>query len=374
LSSSDPPAGEDFADLFQTAPCGYVSTLPDGSIVTINRTLAQWLGRVPEELVGRPLYDILSLGGRIAFETHLAPLLRMQGHVHEIAIDLLHSSGDRIPMIGNAAEKRDQDGTHRFTRLTLLKAVDRRTYERSLLERRVAAEEEAATVREGILLRDQFIAVLGHDLRNPLAAITAGTGMLRREKALSDTGQTIVGEIGKSLDRAWGLIDDLLDLARGSLGGGFIVQRAADEPLAPVLEHVVSEIRAIAPDREIESPIAFDEAVYCDCGRIAQLASNLLANAVTHGAVDRPIVFEASTPGDRFQLEVANGGEPIPEAALTQLFQPFFRGQARPSLQGLGLGLYISSEIAKAHGGTLEVRSDKAETRFTFTMPRLPVD
>ena len=133
---------------------------------------------------------------------------------------------------------------------------------------------------------------------------------------------------------------------------------------------MVGEIRSIAPERQIDVSIAIDEPVYCDRGRIGQLASNLLANAISHGDPDRPIAFDASTSGDLFTMSVANAGPPIPEAVRERLFQPFFRAAARPSRNGLGLGLYIASEIAKAHGGTLEVTSNDAETRFTFTMPR----
>ena len=109
-------------------------------IVKANRTLADWLGWKQDELVGRSIHDILSVGGRIAVETHLAPLLRMQGHVHEIALDLVTAHGDKIPTIANAAEKRDPEGRHLFTRLTVFKAVERRTYERSLLQGRINCE------------------------------------------------------------------------------------------------------------------------------------------------------------------------------------------------------------------------------------------
>ena len=176
---------EDFEDLYETAPCGYVSISPDGHIVKANRTIAQWLGFEPDELVAKALHDIISFGARIAFETHLAPLLRMQGHVHEIALDLLTSGGEKVPVFGNAAEKRGPDGRHLFTRLTLFKAVDRRTYERTLVDARGKAEAESRAYRDAALLRDRFIAVLGHDLRNPLAATAAGIGLLRRSEQLS---------------------------------------------------------------------------------------------------------------------------------------------------------------------------------------------
>ena len=137
-----------------------------------------------------------------------------------------------------------------------------------------------------------------------------------------------------------------------------------------VLEQVVSEIRAIAPGHVILTSFQIDEPVYCDPGRIGQLASNLLGNAVSHGSADGPIRVEAFTGSDAFVLSVANVGDPIPEEVRSQLFEPFFRGAQRASRNGLGLGLFIASEVARAHDGRLEVSSDEQQTRFTLTMPR----
>jgi phosphoserine phosphatase RsbU/P len=366
---SEPPPSEDLEDLYETAPCGYLSLSPNGRIVKANRTLADWLRLAPDALVGKSIHDILSFGGRIAVETHLAPLLRMQGHVHEIALDLVAADGEKIPAIANAAEKRDSSGRHLFTRLTLFKAVDRRTYERSLLEARLKAEAESRQQREAALLRDQFMAVLGHDLRNPLAAIAAGIRLLGKREKLSARGQTILAEMGSSIERASGLIDDVLDLARGRLGGGFVVERK-DAVLAPVLEQVVSEIRAISPGHLVQTRLEIEEPVFCDPGRIGQLASNLLGNAVTHGSAEEPVRVDAFTRDGEFVLSVANAGERIPDKVRGQLFEPFFRGAARASRHGLGLGLFIASEIARAHDGRLEVRSDDKETRFILSMPR----
>ena len=107
----------------------------------------------------------------------------------------------------------------------------------------------------------------------------------------------------------------------------------------------------------------------CDRLRTGQLLSNLLGNAVTDGATDKPIVVRAEARIGSFELSVANAGEAIPERVMNKLVEPFFRGKARASKQGLGLGLYIASQIAKAHGGALTVASTSAATRFTFSMP-----
>jgi len=366
---SDSAPTEDLADLYENAPCGYVSLAPDGRIVKLNRTLADWLGGTQEELLSRPIHELLSFGGRIAFETHLAPLLRLQGFVHELALDLLHADGSKIPVIANAAEKRGAVGEHLFTRLTLFKAVDRRSYERSLVEARAKAESAAQSEQQTAILREQFIAVLGHDLRNPLAALAAGIAMLRKRETVSEHGEMLLKEMASSISRATSLVGNVLDFARGRLGEGLSLSRDRAEPLTPVLEQVVSEVRTIAPGRVILAEFAIDEPLDCDRGRMAQLASNLISNAVTHGAPGVPIEIEARTQQGRFIFSVANGGVPIPPAARAELFQPFFRGAVRRRQQGLGLGLFIVSEIAKAHGGTMEVVSNEVETRFTFSMP-----
>jgi signal transduction histidine kinase len=217
-------------------------------------------------------------------------------------------------------------------------------------------------------LREQFIAVLGHDLRNPLASIAGGASLLRKE-ALSERGSRILDMIQGSVVRMSGLIDNVLDFARGRLGGGIALSREANVALEPILQQVVNELRIGAPGRSIKTDFVLPDPVNCDPSRFGQMVSNLLANALTHGSLDEPVRIHAGTNGAELKLWIANGGDPISPEAMEQLFQPFFRGGARPSQQGLGLGLHIASEIAKAHGGEIEVVSTLQETRFTFRMP-----
>jgi sigma-B regulation protein RsbU (phosphoserine phosphatase) len=211
--------------------------------------------------------------------------------------------------------------------------------------------------------------VLGHDLRNPLASIDAGVRMLQKE-ALGGRGPAIVRLVQSSVSRMAELIDNVLDFARGRLGGGLKLDLNAEARLRPVLEQVVAELRSAWPERAIETALVIDQPVNCDRARIAQLLSNLLGNALTHGAPDAPARVSASSDGDVFVLSVENKGEPIPPGTVDRLFQPFFRGAGRTGQQGLGLGLYIASEIARAHGGTLTVASSPERTRFTLRMPR----
>jgi sigma-B regulation protein RsbU (phosphoserine phosphatase) len=178
--------------------------------------------------------------------------------------------------------------------------------------------------------------------------------------------------INSTVTRMSDLIDNILDFARGRLGGGIKLNRDADRPLEPVLEQVVDELRTASPQRLIEASFQIAEPVNCDRTRIGQLVSNLIGNALAHGARDQPVRVGAKTEGDEFKLWVANAGEPIPEAAMEKLFEPFFRGDVRDSRQGLGLGLHIASQIAQAHGGRIDVTSTADETQFVFMMPLAP--
>ena len=377
---------EDLEDLYETAPCGYLSMRPDGRIFKANATLAAWTGLPSNVLVGKRMHELLSFGTRIFYETNVAPLLRLQGFFEEASLDLVVAGGDRLPVFAHAIERRDSDGRHLFTRLTIVKAGERRRYERQIVEARDAAEvarrrsealeevtrELLKKERETADLREQFIAVLGHDLRNPLASIRGGTDMLAKEIA-SEKGTRIVGLMRGSVQRMSALIDNVLDFARGRLGGGLTLSREPDVALGAVLEHVVTELRIAVPDHEILTIIDLPDAIDCDPTRLGQLVSNLLGNAVTHGDQDEPVRLRAVAGDGMLEVSVSNGGVPIHPQAMHRLFQPFFRGEARRSRQGLGLGLHIASEIAQAHGGSLTVTSDPAETRFTFRMPIISI-
>ena len=229
-----------------------------------------------------------------------------------------------------------------------------------------ASESKLRSERHGSELREQFIAVLGHDLRNPLASIDAGAKILQRGQ-LDDKQRSILVLMQSSVSRMSGLIDNVLDFARGRLGGGLTVEKTDAVPLRPMLEQVIEEMRVAEPDRVIEADLC-NAIVRCDPGRIGQLLSNLIGNAMTHGAAGSPIRVTSEVSKGIFELSVANSGTPIPPGVAEHLFKPFVRASAKPAQQGLGLGLYIASEIARAHHGTLSVASSEDETRFTLLM------
>jgi signal transduction histidine kinase len=236
-------------------------------------------------------------------------------------------------------------------------------------QERLAASETALTnEREMSRLREQFIAVLGHDLRNPLSAIQNGT-ILLAGLTQHDQADEVRGLIERSISRMTELIENVLDFARGRLGGGLLLEHSLVTDLDAVLHQVVKELESTSPERTVHFDIHIGRPIVCSSARLAQLLSNILANAFTHGDPTSPIHVKATLTNNTFQLSVSNHGETIRPEVAEQLFQPFVRGSARPGQQGLGLGLYIASEIARAHDGTLKVTSSHGETCFTFEMP-----
>lgn len=230
------------------------------------------------------------------------------------------------------------------------------------------ATAQLAEERQLSQLREQFVAVLSHDLRNPLGAISNGALLLQRVP-LDERGKSIAVMMHECAHRMTELIENVLDFARGRMGGGVSLLRDANAPLEKTFAHIVAEMRSLWPKRTIETQYRLTKPVNADARRIAQLLSNLLTNALKYGAPDMPVRISALTSDTHFEMYVANGGEPIPERTMQMLFKPYERGQSPTDSEGLGLGLYIATEIARAHNGTLSVSSIPEETRFTFSMP-----
>jgi signal transduction histidine kinase len=166
------------------------------------------------------------------------------------------------------------------------------------------------------------------------------------------------------------LIDDVLDFARGRLGSGIGIESVVVDDLGGALKDVVAELRAAHPDRPLLEHIVVEGRLRCDRGRLQQLLSNLLGNALTYGAPDQPVCVEAAVAGTDLLLSVANQGPPIAPENLPRVFEPYWRPENSKPGGGLGLGLYICAQIALAHGGELTVRSSTVDgTCFSARLP-----
>ncbi|MFA6083163.1 ATP-binding protein [Mucilaginibacter sp.] len=236
------------------------------------------------------------------------------------------------------------------------------------LEQLTISESKLLEERKTAELRDQFIAILGHDLRNPVAAVLNVAQLLLR-MPLDDRTKRLANILQDASYRMKGLIENILDFARGRLGEGIQLNRNENEPVEKILNQIIDELKVAWPNKAIEATFELTCSVNCDGRRIAQLFSNLLANALSHGTKDEPVSVFARSGNGEFSICITNAGKQIPDAVMKRLFQPFSRGEIAPEQQGLGLGLYIASEIARVHEGTIVVNSTDKETCFTFKMP-----
>jgi signal transduction histidine kinase len=382
-----------------------------GAVPTLLKTIREWTGLrytlvarvLPDRWVACAVHDEinfgLAAGGELDVATTLCshvrdshqpivienvsldpvycghPTPKMYNFQSYMAVPIFRRNGDYFgnvcgldPLPRTLADEKTLSMMRLFAELISLQleAVER---ERS---NRLELDQQRTNAR----LREEFIAVLGHDLRNPLSAIRAGADLLLRRAARESADSRVLERIHSSTGRISALVDDLLDLARGRLGGGIALDWAEVPDLDVRLKQVVAELRASHPTRPIAMAIAVSSPVRCDARRIEQLLSNLLGNALQHGAAGAPVEVAVDGGGSTLQIRVSNSGDPIGEEALARLFQPYFRGGRSTAGQGLGLGLFIVAEIAKSHGGRVDVTSAGGLTTFTFSMghpPSLPV-
>lgn len=352
----------------ENAPCGLVAFDDEGKIVEINARLADWLGRERADLLGTPVMEVFSKASRIVFETSMIPLLKVSQKVHGVSLDLMRRDSTKLPVLLSA--ERSVTGQTAVTQLAILSAGGRRNYERELAEARATAEAKLATETEQGELREQFVAILGHDLRNPLAALSSAIRVLKKSTP-GDRERTIAAHAEDSVQRMARLIDTTLDFARLRLGAGFELDLSESARLGDQIQLVVQELSSANPDRKIDLEMDLPTQPACDVWRIGQLVSNLLANALFHGDPKQPVSVHAFCDETALAISVKNKGKAIPSEIMEQLFDPFRRPKTS-SKHGLGLGLFIVSEIAKAHGGEMKVTSDSETTEFSFRMPGSP--
>ncbi len=220
---------------------------------------------------------------------------------------------------------------------------------------------------------EQFMGILGHDLRNPLQAIMMATALLIEQGRLGEKEVKRVRQIASSSRRMARMVDQLLDVTRARLGGGIAIERTRSDLVKSVVS-VLDELAAAHPSLQLRRVVPSELVGDWDSDRLEQVVSNLVGNAIQHGDLERPVTVTLSAVGgNRVVLDIHNEGAPIPESRFEELFAPWIRGaeDVPRRTNGLGLGLFITREIAAAHGGTVGVTSStEGGTHFVVTLPR----
>jgi PAS domain S-box-containing protein len=398
---------EDLEDLFENAPCGYVSMQADGRIIKSNRTFAVWMGYEHDHLVGRRFQDLLNIAGKIYYETHFAPLLRMQGFFNEVALDIVRMDGAVLPVLVNAVERRDDAGELRFIRITIFNASDRRRYERELLEARNAAERANAELRqlnqtlearvaeavqerltaEDALRQAQKMEAVGqltggiaHDFNNMLAVVLSGLSLLQRRLEKGDTDvDKYITAAREAANRAAGLTQRLLAFSR----------QQSLSPQALNANKMVSEMsellrRTLGETIHLETVLAGGLwQVHADANQLENAVVNLAVNArdampeggrltieTANCHLDDAYASEHAIPAGQYvMVAVTDTGCGMAPDVVAKAFDPFFTTKGVG--KGTGLGLSQVFGFVKQTGGHVKIYSELGQgTSVKIYLPR----
>jgi PAS domain S-box-containing protein len=373
---------ESAQELFDEAPCGYLATLPDGTIIKVNQTFLTWTGYTLEKLLsGMTFQELLTVPGRIYHEMHIAPLLQIQGFVREVAFDLVRPERTALPILLNCVQKKGPDGRGLLVKITVFDATDRRQYERELLIARRAAEQATRTerlAREGAeranRTKDDFLALVTHELRAPLSAILGWTQVLQKQMPGNGDIERGLAIIERNTRLQARLVDDLLDMSRIDSGKMRLdVQRVE---LADVIEAALENAAPAAVAREVRLQKVLDPSIVVsgDPGRLQQVFWNLLSNSVKFTPKDGFVRIVMARVNSHVEVSVIDSGQGMTSEMLAHAFERFRQSTSASTREtgGLGLGLSIVKHLLEMHGGSIDAQSEGEGRGSTFVV-KLPV-
>ena len=372
--------GSDLDALFDLAPCGLAVLGPGHVLTACNRYFCGLLERSPEAIIGVTGFpSLLSVAGRIYFETHVAPLVKMQGRVDEVAFDLVSASGARVPVLLNAELIGDLKGDQSGIRLAVFPASDRRKYEAEILKARREAEAAREAAVAASKAKDDFLANMSHEIRTPLNAVVGVAGVLAATP-LSTQQRDMLGMIESSgllLER---LVSDVLDLSK--IESGLMAIEARPFDLAACIAGIATLMGARAAEKGVAFTLRLSEAArgqfLADDLRLQQVLANLLSNAVKFTSVGEVCLTvdvepdASSSISSRLRVAVRDSGIGFDESLVAGLFDRF--RQADNSITrrfgGTGIGLSICKQLVDLMGGDIQVQSRPgAGSTFSFDIP-----
>ncbi|HEX6088335.1 MAG TPA: HAMP domain-containing sensor histidine kinase [Thermoanaerobaculia bacterium] len=342
--------------LLDSAPCGFVTVADDGTMLEVNTTLASLLGYTRIELQGWHLQKILPPGGRIFYQTHVFPMLRLHGLVEELYVTLRTRDGDSIPMLTNGTRREE------VNHFVFVRMIQRNEYEAQLIEARRLAEQASAA-------KAKFLSMVSHDLRTPLTAITGNVSLLAAgvHGPVNDEQADGLQRIRNAAKELLRMLEDILGFAQ--IESGRVQMHMTDVRVSDAVARAETLVRL----RLEECGLAFTSdcngaVLRADPDRLQQILLNLLSNAIKFTPRGGSVFVSCALDGERARLRVQDSGIGIPAEQLQRVFEPFV--QLVPDQRGVGLGLAISRELARAMGGELTAESAPgAGAAFILELP-----
>lgn len=361
---------ESLEELYEHAPCGYVSTLPDGTFAKVNGTFLAWTGYQREELLAdKRFQDLLPIGGKIFYETHYAPLLQMQGFVNEIAVDLVCRDGSQLPVLISSVQKRDASGAPLLHRTTIFNASDRREYERELLRARKKAEQ-------AVEAKTRSLSTISHEIRNPLSSITLATQLLERNTS-DPKHLRYIGMLKSSSQSLLALLNDILDYQKIEAGHVALQERKFN--IREFVNDIILRLEARAEEKKLAVQAEVDEHVpehlVGDPIKIGQVLTNLMSNAIKfteEGSVKLTLrVKDVRSDAVSIDFSVEDTGIGIAPERVAYVFEEFTQASSDITVKygGTGLGLAISRKLLQLYGSEIKVASTPGKgSTFSFNL------
>jgi light-regulated signal transduction histidine kinase (bacteriophytochrome) len=364
------PFLETAEDLYQNAPFGYMTVRADGLIVNINATLLKWLGYDWEEiLLQKSFQDLLDMGGKIYFETHLMPLLHMQGEFSEINIELKGKESIKLPTLVNAKRILDRAAAEPYFRFSILNITLRKQYELELIKAKKTAEQTVIQLKQINQGLEQFAYIASHDLQAPLRTISGLIGLSEKKGHFpvgSDVA-TYFSLIKSNAQRMKAMVEDLLDYSR--IDGEELMFEVfpLNEACDIALEMIAYQVKENRADITIpELPTITGNKL-----QLARLFQNLLGNAIKYRSDADPVIqVEFEEKGETVTVFVRDNGMGFDQELSDQVFGFMKRLHSHDSIPGTGIGLAACRRILEIHGGTIGVTSEPGKgSTFYFTLP-----
>jgi PAS domain S-box-containing protein len=352
-------------DLLNTAPCGFLAFADDGTIMMVNATLSDLLGRKPDELQGRHVESLLSVAGRIFYQSHFFPLLKLHGKAEEVYLSLRSKDGSDLPVLANAV-RREREGAF-VNDCVFVPMRQRNQYEDEILRAKKAAEDANR-------LKDDFLATVSHELRTPLTAMLGWVSMLRGKELDEQMAAHAIDVIERNAQAQAQLIEDLLDVSRIISGK----MRLNVQPVDPAtfIEAAIESVRPAAEAKSVRIQKVLDTGVSTisgDAVRLQQIVWNLLANAIKFTPKGGRAQVQLARINSHIEISVSDTGQGISPQFLPYVFDRFRQADQTTGRQhsGLGLGLAIVRHLVELHGGEVKAYSpgEGQGTTFTVTLP-----
>lgn len=355
-------------DIYNISPCGFFSTDAKGTIVELNDTFLEMTGYHRSELLyERSFQDLLTIGGKLYYETHYLPLLKMHGSVKEISLEILKKDGSRLPVLVNSKQTgRQQDGRV-FIHTSVLDITQRKQYERELLLAKRNAENLVKKLSAANTELQQFASVTSHDLQTPLTAISGYVQLLlENESESSEESSLILSKILEITERMKFLIKDILDFSRLGNEGVAFEEVGLNEVWGYVLKTLHESIK------ETNAHIMVPElpVVKGNKTQLIRLFQNLLSNSLKYKGEREPrITLTCSRENETWLFSLEDNGIGFKQGQASEVFQFFHRLKPKGRYAGSGIGLAVCKRIVEIHNGKIWATSEPGKgSKFSFTI------